>query len=202
MKVLAFDLGNVIFGFDYTIAFKEIKHKMEASIEKIIEEFYCHDFTLPFEKGLVSGHDFYLDFKRTFSANFDYQEFIDIWCKIFFPVPEVIELVRKLKKKYSIYMISNINELHFNYLYKEYPEVFSLFDDLILSFRVKSIKPEAKIYRALKEAAGEEFNNIIYIDDRADLIEAAKQLQLNCIQFIDHKKLIDDLRLLDIIVSE
>ena len=198
MKVLAFDLGNVIFGFDYTIALEKIKHKMGASIEKIIEEFYCHDFTLPFEKGLVSGHDFYLDFKKTFSADFNYQEFTDIWCKIFFPIPEVIDLVRKLKKKYSIYMISNINELHFDYLLQEYPEVFSLFDGLILSFKVKSIKPEIKIYQALKDACGVEFNNIVYIDDRADLIEAARRLNLHCIQFIDHSKLIDDLCSLDI----
>ena len=95
-------------------------------------------------------------------------------------------------------MISNINELHFEYLYKEHPQVFSLFDELILSFKVKSIKPEIKIYQALRTAAGVEFENIVYIDDRADLIEAAKEFKLNCIQFVSHDKLIDDLRALDI----
>jgi len=198
MKILAFDLGNVIFGFDYTIALEKIKGKMKASIADIIEEFYRNDFTLPFEKGVISANEFYSNFKKTFSATFDYEEFVDIWCKIFFPLPEVIDLVTRLKSKHSIYLISNINELHFNYLYKQYPQVFSLFDDLVLSFKVKSVKPERKIYEALKETAGAEFGDIIYIDDRADLIEAANRLDLQSIQFIDYDKLVKDLESLQI----
>jgi putative hydrolase of the HAD superfamily len=200
MKVFAFDLGNVLFDFDYTIALKKIEDRLGVSVEKIIEEFYHHDFTLPFEKGLISGHDFYLDFKKTFLADFDYQEFIDIWCKIFSPIPEVVDLVKRLKSKYPIYLISNINQLHFDHLHKEHPQIFSLFDGLILSFKVKSIKPEIKIYEALKEAAGVEFKDIVYIDDRADLIEAAKRLDLQSLQFITHAKLISDLKSLKVTI--
>jgi len=201
MKTLAFDLGNVIFGFDYNIALRQIEDKMEASIDTIIEEFYRNDFTLPFEKGLITGEEFYLNFKNRFLADLDYHEFVDVWCKIFFPIPEIIDLVKKLKKDYSLYLISNINKLHFDYLYKEYAQIFSLFDGLVLSFKVKSVKPEIKIYEALKNVSRAEFKNIIYIDDRADLIAAAKRLNLQCIQFIDHAKLINDLKALDIIVA-
>jgi putative hydrolase of the HAD superfamily len=200
MKVFAFDLGNVLFDFDYKVALKKIEDRLGVSVEKIIEEFYHRDFTLPFEKGLISGHDFYLDFKKAFLADFEYQEFVDIWCKIFSPIPEVVDLVKRLKAKYPIYLISNINQLHFDYLYNEHPQIFSLFDDLILSFKVKSVKPEIKIYQALKETAGAEFKDIIYIDDRADLIEAAKRLDLQCLRFINHTKLIFDLKSLKVAI--
>ena len=200
MYSLAFDLGNVVFGFNYTFALEKIRGKMGASVAKVIEEFYINDFTLPFEKGLVSGRQFYQKFKNTFSASFSYSEFVDIWCKIFFPIPEIVKLVEKLKKDYSIYLISNINELHFDYLYQEYPHIFSLFDDLILSFKIKSVKPELKIYEVLKVAAKEEFKNIIYIDDRPDLIEAAKQFGLLSIRFTGYSNLIDELKKFNIVV--
>lgn len=163
-KVLAFDLGNVVFDFDYTIALGKIKSKMKASEDEVIKALYIDDFALAFEKGLVSEREFYLEFKKAFSLSSDYKEFVDVWCKIFFPKPEVIDWIKYLKPKYPLYLISNINKMHFDYLYKKYKPVFSLFDDLILSFRLKAVKPEETIYQALKTAAGGAFKNIIYID--------------------------------------
>ncbi len=197
-KVLAFDLGNVLFGFDYTIALKKIKSRMKASVEDVIKALYVDDFGLDFERGLVSGPQFYGQFKERFSATLSYETFVDIWCKIFFPLPEVISLVASFKPKYSLYLISNLNRLHFEYLYGKYGAVFCLFDDLILSFKLKSVKPERKIYDALRRAAGVDFSEIVYIDDRPDLISAAKQFNLKCIQFKSYRQLVADLQSLGV----
>lgn len=200
MKTLAFDLGNVLFNFDYTLALNKIKHRMKLSIPKVIYSLYDKNFTIPFEKGLVSGEEFYQAFMDEYGISFSYEEFVEIWCKIFSPIPEVISLVRKLKGKYQLYLISNINQLHFEYLYKQHPGVFSLFDQLILSYKVKSVKPELKIYQALAEAAGVSFSKLIYIDDRQDLIIEAKKLKLNCIQFENYQQLIEELNCLGIAI--
>src|SRR3989338_3889420 len=172
-KVLAFDLGNVLFSFDYTLALNKIKSRMKATIPEVIFSLYAKNFTIPFEKGLVSGPQFHQDFMREFGIKLSYTEFVDIWCKIFFPIPEVIDLVIKLKNKYPLYLISNINQLHFQYLNCEYPDIFSLFNGLILSYAVKSVKPEKKIYQVLSEKAGVNFSDLVYIDDRQDLIDQA-----------------------------
>ena len=200
MKVFAFDLGRVIFHFDYTIALKRIKEK-GASVEKILHQLYENDFGLDFEKGLVSNRQFYLNFKNEFNVELDYEEFKDIWSDIFSPNHDVIDLIKRLKKNYPIYLISNINDLHFEFLHERYPQVFSLFNGLILSFKVKSVKPEKRIFEELKRTAGEEFENIIYIDDRQDLIDAAKPLDLQCIQFINLEQLTKQLNSLGINTS-
>ncbi|MCK5394149.1 MAG: hypothetical protein KAI91_07395, partial [Candidatus Omnitrophica bacterium] len=96
--------------------------------------------------------------------------------------------------RYPLYLISNTNELHFGYLYSEYRKVFFMFDELILSFKVKSVKPDIKIYSILKEMSGIEFKDIIYIDDRQDLIFAAKDIGLVSIQFKDYGQLIEDFK--------
>ena len=200
-KVFAFDLGGVLLGFDYNIALAKIDGKMQASVDEVIEELYCNDFGLSFEKGLLTEKQFYLHFQDSFKSNLTYEEFADIWCDIFFAHDEVISLAEKMKESYPLFLISNINKLHFDYLLKKFPKVFSLFKELILSFEVKSVKPEAAIYNALKEKAGVEFKDIIYIDDRQDLIAAGKKLRLQSIQFTGINQLLEDLKDLGIKVS-
>ncbi len=192
-KVLAFDLGNVIFGFDYLMALGKIKDRINVSVDFLFEQLSENKFGLTFEKGLVSSQQFYDDFKNKFKARLTYDEFSLIWCDIFYPHEDVIRLIEKLNKTYCLYMISNINELHFDFLHQRYSRVFDLFSGLILSYKVKSIKPEEKIYYALRDMAGADFKNIVYIDDREDLIKSARLLGLQCVRFKNYKQLLDDL---------
>jgi len=200
-KVFAFDLGKVLFDFDYNIALEKIKDKIGVPMEEVNKELFDNDFGLSFEKGELSSREFFSLFKNTFKANLSYEHFADIWCNIFSVKGDVIELVKHLKNKYPLYLISNISKLHFEYLFKEYKEVFSLFNQLILSFEVKSVKPEGKIYQILKDKAGVSFEDIIYIDDRKDLIVKAKDFKIQTIQFINFNQLIKDLLSLGIVVS-
>ena len=200
-KVIAFDLGRVLFDFDYSIALNKIKDEISVPVGKVIDELFENDFGLNFEKGLVTAQEFYCHFKDTFKATLTYEYFTDIWCAIFSPKDEVIDLVKRLRVNYPLYLISNINELHFDYLYGEYPQVFSLFKELILSYKIKSVKPERLIYQALKNRAKVEFEDIIYIDDRKDLIVKARNFNLQCIQFVNFDQLLGDLEALGVFAS-
>ncbi|MBU1366398.1 MAG: HAD family phosphatase [Candidatus Omnitrophica bacterium] len=202
IKCLAFDLGRVLFDFDYNIALDKIKNKAIIPQDKVIEELFYRDFAADFERGLITDYDFYLKFKKAFSPSLGYSEFIDAWCDIFSPKEEVIDLVRRLKAAYPVYLISNINELHFDYLKSKYSSVFSLFDGLILSYKVKSIKPENGIYEELKKVSGENYENIVYIDDREDLISQARKLNLQCIKFTGSEKLIVELNLFNVAIPK
>lgn len=200
MKVFAFDLGQVVFTFDYTIAFKKLEGRTTVSSEIIIDKLFYADFATDFEKGLICGNRFYQKFKDEFKVSLNYDEFVLIWCDIFFPQQSVIDLIGYLRKAYPIYLISNINELHFDYLYKNYPDVFSLFNDLILSFKEKAVKPQIEIYEALRKISRQSYENIVYIDDRLDLISQAKLLNMHCIQFKNFSQLIADLQTLNITI--
>jgi len=191
--IIAFDLGRVLFEFDYYLFFKKIKDKTRTSFSSIAHALFFDDFALDFEKGLVSGFDFYRKFKKEFKVEIDYSQFVNGWCKIFSPQKEVIELVRKLRFIYPLYLISNINKLHFDYLYKRWKNIFSLFDELILSFKVKSVKPERNIYKRLL-SSGISPQDVIYIDDRKDLIKEARKIGLQCVRFQKVGGLVKDLK--------
>jgi len=194
MKCLAFDLGRVLFDFDYNIALDRIKDRVKTPPQDIINALFYEDFGTDFEKGLISPENFFKKFVKEFGADINYNEFVKIWCEVFRPKNDMIDLVKRLRAAYRVHLISNINELHFNYLEGNYPDVFSLFEGLVLSFKVKAVKPEVRIYKELKAVSGCPYGSIIYIDDRGDLIDEAKRFGLNCIKFDSFYQRVDDLK--------
>jgi len=200
MKCLAFDLGRVLFDFDYNIALDKIKDKIAVSPQDIINALFYKDFGTDFEKGLISPENFFKKFVEEFGADINYSEFVKIWCEMFWPKNDMIDLVKKLRTAYRVYLISNINELHFNYLKENYPDVFSFFEGLVLSFKVKAVKPEIEIYRELKNISGCPYGNIVYIDDRNDLVDEAKCFGLNCIKFDSFRQLVGELKKYDVFI--
>jgi len=199
MKAIAFDLGKVLFDFDYNIALDKLRGRINVDPQTILARIYENDFGLDFEQGFVSGEQFFLRFRNDYDARLDYAEFAVIWSDIFTPNRDIIALAGRLRSRYPLQLISNINVLHFEHLYRLYPQVFGLFHNLILSYQVKAVKPQEKIYASLKTACGCAYADIVYIDDRADLIRESSKLGLVSLQFTSLGKLIEDLRKLDII---
>jgi hydrogenase maturation protease len=192
----------VLFDFDYSLALNKIKDRIGVPAEKIIHDLFYNRFADDFEKGLISSYDFYLKFKQEFRVSIEYEEFIEVWCDIFTPKYEVIDLVDRLRIIYPVYLISNINELHFDFLHKKYPHVFSLFDGLILSFKTKSLKPEEEIYVELKRVSAKNYESIVYIDDREDLLNEAKELNLDCIRFTNLNQLKTELAARPLVIAD
>ncbi len=72
-------------------------------------------------------------------------------------MPEMEEVVTRLAKGYPLFLLSNTNALHFEYIQENYP-VLKHFSHFILSYKVGSRKPEKGIYAtphpAGRDAAG------------------------------------------------
>lgn len=192
--VFAFDLGNVLFDFDYNISLDKLVGRMKASKQDILDLVSANEYGMDFERGKLTTKEFYQGFVKRFDAEIEYKDFCTIWADIFKLKPEMVDFVKEIKEKHSVFMISNINELHFEFLYSNFNEVFDLFDGLILSYKVKAVKPDIEIYQALAKAANAEFNQIIYIDDRKDLTDPASSYGLKAVLFTDLTKLKTDIK--------
>ena len=114
-----------------------------------------------------------------------YAEFLPIWNEIFFAKPEMEAFVASLNSGRKLVLLSNVNELHYEYLTAAFPRAFSLFspDKIIPSFRTGFMKPERQIYELALSAAGVLAQEAVYVDDRQDLIEAASGYGIPSIQF-------------------
>jgi len=107
------------------------------------------------------------------------------------------DLVKNLKKNYSVALLSNQNsEAH-----KAFEAKFGLpglFDDQIVSGRVGIKKPDPKIFSLLLQRFNTKPGKTIFIDDAAENVVAAKKCGLRGLQFVSLPSLVKDLRNLGI----
>jgi putative hydrolase of the HAD superfamily len=132
------------------------------------------------------------------NANISYEEFLPIWNEIFTPHPGALEIVESLKDNYHLYMVSNINELHFKYLEDKFSDYFKYFSYIFLSYEMGLRKPDPKIYKSIIEYLKLPAQNIIYTDDRPELIEAAQKLNIDAFVFRNMDSLREELLKRDI----
>ncbi len=187
IQAIAFDLGNVVFNFDYWILIDKIKDRIKISPQDLYNLIFFSDLCVDFEKGLEDEKTFFKRFSKLSGLDIDWEEFNFLWPRIFSLNKETINLINLLKNNFKIFLISNISRLHYDFLSSTYPEVFDLFSAQVLSFKVNSIKPEPKIYDILEISSGISRKNMIYTDDRKDLIEAARGFGYEGFVFTDAK---------------
>ena len=196
-KVIVFDLGKVIFDYDV----KKMPplwsaYSSNKSLFQDMESFMIKNINLfaKYEKGLISSVDFYKEISSLLEMkNLSFDNFCEIWNDIFTPMDDVIELVKSLSKKYELALLSNTNELHFDYLYKDYSGFFKNFKKLHLSYLMNLRKPNIEIYNEVLKYHDIKPENMFFTDDNQENIDAAKKTGIRAYTFKNVMKLKQDL---------
>lgn len=194
IRTIIFDLGNVLVGFDHRIAVNRILRYTKKSAEEIYDLFFDSQITRDFEKGKLSPLDFFAKVKDTLGLNISWNEFLPIWNEIFFPKSDTEEFIlslgcpkdasdTKTHSNIKLVLLSNINKLHYDYVKNNFYSAISLFDEVIPSYMTGFIKPEKEIYDLAFAHSGATLENSLYIDDRLDLVEAARSYGIKSIRF-------------------
>jgi putative hydrolase of the HAD superfamily len=192
---LIFDLGNVLLDFDHSIAAKKISRLCEKGSDEIFNLFFDSGITALFEEGRISPQDFFCRVRDMLKLKICYGEFLPIWNEIFFISDKnraVQRLVCLLSRDYKLALLTNINILHFDYIKKTYP-LFEPFSAVLTSFAVGFRKPKKEIYQRAIETLGVSAGDILYTDDRAELVEGARVLGIKGFVFRSPQQLEADL---------
>ncbi|MDD5428081.1 MAG: HAD hydrolase-like protein [Candidatus Omnitrophica bacterium] len=192
-NTIVFDLGNTVIRFDHNIAAKKISNLFRLEHKKIYDLFFDSEITRAFEKGELSPSQFYDKASEQLGIKLPYEDFVKIWNDIFWADEGTCSIVKELKDNYKLFLLSNVNRLHFEHIEKKF-DIIKEFDELILSFVIGSMKPERPIYDDVIRRAGGDKSGILYIDDREDLISAAKNIGIDSIRFKNSADLREMLR--------
>lgn len=181
-QTLLFDLGGVIINLNYqaTIdAFEKLgAQDFAAHFSKATQSSFFADF----EKGRKGKSDF-IAFIQSFLPNATHQEILDAWNVMLLDIPkERLELLAHLKKQLPLYMLSNNNEVHYdymnNYLEKDFglPNLNQYFNKIYVSHEIDARKPDANAWEHVIKDSGIKPSTTLFIDDSPQHIETAKSL--------------------------
>lgn len=100
---------------------------------------------------------------------------------------ELLDLIKQLKPKYKIGLISNVGTNWIrDYFLTE--EERALFDDMVLSFEAGTTKPDPKIYQMALERLGVEPAEAVFIDDIDRYCQAAEQVGMKSVEYLNFKQ--------------
>lgn len=191
LKAVIFDFGNVICKFDNNIFLKKISRFSDKSVQELSELIYSSPDNLPrkYETGLITSDEFFNAVKEKCNLSISKEDFIEAYTKIFTPIPETFDLIKKLKSEgYKLALLSNTSEWDFEYGIKPI-EVFNLFDAVSLSFEVKAMKPEKRIFYDSLEKLNLKPEECVYIDDIKEYVDVADEIGIKGIHYTSPSQL-------------
>jgi len=192
VKAIVFDFGNVICAFDNSIFLRGLLPYTGKSFGDLEELIYRSDLPVRYETGLITSEEFFGKVSERCNLSISRERFIDAFTGIFTPLPGTFRLIRELKERYRVGLLSNTNEWHYEYFFKTI-DIFPWFDSVTLSYKVKEMKPGPRIYRDALEKLKVEPKECVYIDDIEAYAEAASGLGMRGIRYVSDASLRESL---------
>ena len=196
-KALFFDLGNVLIMFDAHRALEKFSKIFSVPEDILWDELFTSDIERSYTVGKISSEEFHESIQRKFKKLVAFQEFVHIWNDIFWTNDEMEDLVKALSHSYDLYLISNTNELHFEYIKKNFT-ILNHFKQCFPSHQVGYRKPDAAIYQYVLKKTGLKPGEAIYTDDIPEFVKSAQSVGIPSVVFHSRNQLTKELKQLGI----
>ncbi len=190
-------MGNVILPFDHMIPCRTLADMYDLSADEIYRRIFKSGIEWEFEEGKIGGDEFYRKCTEAIGIRIKFEEFKRICTDIFTENSDVSEIIRELKPRAELILLSNTNEWHFHHCHDTF-KIITEFDKYILSHEVGCLKPNPRIFEITKRIALNK-DSIIYIDDTPEYIKVARQLGIHALKFTNADGLREKLKILDCI---
>lgn len=182
IKNLILDFGGVLLPLntsDTDTSFEELGAMPELQEQQST----FHDF----ETGKISGQEFTQALQPYFFRKAMYPGDIKAaWNAMLGEIPEeLIPFLKKLKKDYRLFLLSNTNQYHVDEIRQTagpflYNRFISKFEAVYYSHEVGMRKPDTEIFEKILQENDLEPSETYYVDDTKPHIKTAKKLGLKC----------------------
>lgn len=194
-KNIIFDIGNVILAWRP----REVIEKTlqdPAKLEFYLKNVFTHPGWLDFDRGIIESEEQAIEF-FTLQLNQprdDIERLLQVVRESLLPIPESLVLLEECAAKaLNLFALTNMPKTTYEYLREKYP-FWQNFKDVIVSGRVKMIKPDPAIYTYLLQRNNLIAEETIFLDDNLDNVIAARNLGITALQFTNAKDCIAQLQ--------
>ncbi len=180
---ILFDMGNVLIPFDIQRGYDAYARLSGLDASSVAERIRASGLYGAYESGQIDTAVFHASFTSLLGFDLPLADFREVWNAIFLPEPATSEeLLISLKQRYRLVLLSNTNELHFDWLRERYP-LLQHFDAYTLSHEVKAMKPDERIFAAAVENARCRPEECFFTDDIQAYVDAARSFGIQAEQF-------------------
>jgi putative hydrolase of the HAD superfamily len=179
---LLFDLGGVIINLDISRTHRAFATLAGRDPEAIIGEFNRTDLFKRYEKGLITDAGFRTQLRDFLGVPVTDRQMDDAWNAMLLDIPPArIELLRQLRQKYNLLVLSNTNAIHLralNGILHQTSGIATLediFHQTFYSHLTGLSKPSPEAFRYVLEQAGIRAEETLFLEDSPANIQGAQQ---------------------------
>jgi FMN phosphatase YigB (HAD superfamily) len=171
ITAIVFDIGWVFVRFDYRpmLEFLKVEGTSGAQLHAVLERVGLSEH----ESGTLHGQALLERLAALAGAEVQLREVHDKWVGMFELDPAMVDLAHRLSEHYRVYLLSNIGDLHWAYLAREFG-LHAIGHGALPSYLAGVMKPHAGIYAEAERRFALIPAHTVFIDDRADNIAAAQ----------------------------
>ncbi|MEN8204222.1 MAG: HAD family phosphatase [Bacteroidota bacterium] len=195
IKNILFDLGGVILDLDVQATLRRFYELgFSASLMQ-----YPHsmntDLFFKYETGKLSAGEFRNEIRKVSGVDISDEDIDEAWTAMLLKIPvERCDLLKKLAKRYELYMLSNTSDLHtpvFEQMFRENAgmEMHDLFTRIYYSYEIGFHKPDREAWEYVIEDAGIKAGETLFLDDNIHNIKVSQELGFQAIHIHERTNL-------------
>lgn len=182
VKNIILDLGGVIINLNQELTIKAFQDLFGNHFQEIQDELKINKYLEKVETSTITSTEFIAFFQK-FDSSITPTQITAAWNSMLLDIPQKrIDLIQRLSKNYNVYLLSNTNQIHYQYINEYAVDQFkvesfkSLFKQAYLSHEVELRKPNLSIFEFVLNDASMVPGETLFVDDTLEHINAAKQL--------------------------
>lgn len=183
IKNVVLDMGKVLLSFDpYMILNKVCENEAEKKL--IFQNLFESEEWIMGDRGEITNEQRYDLVKKRIpeSMHEKLKECVMHWDIFMEPIAGAKEFISQCKEQgMKVYVLSNACNKFFEYFPKHYN--MDVFDGIMVSSKVRLIKPDVRIYELLCNTYGLTPQECLFIDDKLENVEAARKVGLHAFLF-------------------
>ena len=185
IKNIIFDLGGVLVNLDFKAAINGLQKAGFANVKEQLQSFDCEGIFQKFELGEMTAEEFRTAIRENSTVTLTNEEIDALWNAMLLEIPrEKLELILDLRGKYMVYLLSNTNSIHWDYVCKNAFNyrgfrVNDYFEETFLSYEMHLAKPDKAIYEKVLQDANLLAEETLFIDDSEANCKAAEEVGIH-----------------------
>lgn len=181
------DFGNVIAFFDHGKAARQLAalSRRPLGAQAVHTAVFQTRLEDDYDSGRVTTAAFIDRLRSDLDLHASDAEIARAWNDMYTPNTAMLDAIDQIDRRGARLVLgSNTNELHYQWIRPLFERTLDRFDEEVLSYRIGCRKPDMRFFHACVRACSPvSVADCLYIDDRADFIEAAAGLGLRGIVY-------------------